>query len=264
MRKVSNYYGRLLIFVIPAIIVLGVGASTFGQTCDFDKSNPSIESARRSFKTLQYKCSELELLMLLKKESLTLESKCEAHILMAAVYFAMLDDESNKKTKVIEQFVSAFKAYQDWQGELDINSDDFRALMKEAKGMVSSGEAETVPVQVQKSDCPSSLLPLVGTGLTAGSAVLYLMYTGKANDKWDEYLAGNAQPALYDDYKSTNDTRKIFGIATMAAGAITVFLWVKYFMNKGDCGGESMAYDQNAGGLKIKTGLNTVMLTYSF
>ncbi len=264
MRRESNHHTRVFNFIMAMVIVSGAGMTSFAQTCDFDRSNPSIESARRSFKTLQYNCAELELSMLLQKANLTLEDKCEAHVLMAAVYYAMLDDKSKKRTKTIEQFVLAFESYQEWQGELDINSDDFRALMEEAKGMVSSGKTETVPVQIQKSDCPSSLLPLVGTGLTAGSALLYFIYTGKANDKWNEYVDSNARQALYDDYKSTNDTRKIFGITTVATGAITVFLWVKYFMNKSDCGSQSMAYENDTGGLKLKTGLNSIVLTYSF
>ncbi|MFH2036785.1 MAG: hypothetical protein ABIJ45_10315 [Candidatus Zixiibacteriota bacterium] len=115
----------------------------FGQSsdCQFDKSKPSIENARKNFLALNYKCAEEELNALIATESLETEKKADAHVLLAEVYYAKVRDNSEKKDKVITQFVAAFEAYREWKGELNIKSPEFMAMMKEAQVKVDSGES---------------------------------------------------------------------------------------------------------------------------
>lgn len=107
----------------------------FAQTpnCGYDSKTPTLEHARKNFKGLNYRCAEAELNDLLRLPELSLEDKSNAHILLAAVYYAMLKDDSEKRSMVMQQFKAAFKAYREWRGELDIKSPEFVEMMKEAQ-----------------------------------------------------------------------------------------------------------------------------------
>ena len=110
--------------------------------CDFDPNNPSVEHARTSFKMLNYKCAEEELNAYLARADVGIEDKANAHILMASVYYAMLKNDTEKRDRVTEEFVKAFKAYREWRGELDIKSGEFLDLMENAKERVDTEAAE--------------------------------------------------------------------------------------------------------------------------
>ncbi|SYZ72856.1 exported hypothetical protein [Candidatus Zixiibacteriota bacterium] len=128
----------LLMLAYAQAVFLPTWTLAQAPPCNYDKKNPSLDNARKNFKTLNYKCAEAELNDLLKNESLSLEEKSNAHILLAAVYYAMLKDDSEKKSMVMDQFKAAFKAYRDWKGELDIKSPEFVEMMKEAQVQVDS------------------------------------------------------------------------------------------------------------------------------
>ncbi len=117
--------------------------------CDYNPQAPSLENARKNFKSLNYRCAEEELNLLLKSDTLSLEDKSNAHILMAAVYYAMLKDNTEKKNMVMEQFKAAFKAYRDWKGELDIKSPEFAQMMQEAQQQVDQ-EVAKEPTEPEK------------------------------------------------------------------------------------------------------------------
>ena len=65
------------------------------------------------------------------------------------MYYAKVRNESEKKEKVIGQFVKAFEAYREWRGELNITSSEFMAMMKEAQDMVDEGKVEPEPVKIE-------------------------------------------------------------------------------------------------------------------
>ena len=104
--------------------------------CVHDKEKPSLENARLNFKITNYDCAEQELNDLLAVDTLDLQTKADAHILLAAVYYAKVRDDKEKRSRVMEQFVAAFQSLRDWRGELDIKSPEFLALMKEAQELV--------------------------------------------------------------------------------------------------------------------------------
>ncbi len=110
--------------------------------CNYDPEKPSVEHARDSFKMLNYKCAEQELNDYLAQDSITIEEKASAHVLLASVYYAMLKNDTEKRDRVTEEFVKAFKAYRDWRGELDIKSSEFLDLMEIAKTRVDDEAAE--------------------------------------------------------------------------------------------------------------------------
>lgn len=114
-------------------------------TCAYDAAKPSLESARKSFLALDYKCAEQELNDLIKLDTLSLEEKANAHVLMAEVYYAKMRNDGEKRTKVTEQFVAAFRAYRDWRGELNIKSPEFMSLMKDAQNLVDQQAAQPPP-----------------------------------------------------------------------------------------------------------------------
>jgi hypothetical protein len=130
----------VLLFIIYTNSLF-VPTMVLGQEGDcFDKTNPTLESARKSFLALNYQCAEEELDALLKMETLSTEQRADAHVLLAEVYYARVRDNSEKRSKVISQFVAAFEAYREWKGELNIKSPEFMAMMKEAQVMVDEEE----------------------------------------------------------------------------------------------------------------------------
>ena len=121
--------------------------------CGYDRKSPSLIHARESFKSLNYVCAELELRDLLIQEDLNLMTKADAHVLMAAVYYAMFQDKDEKRAKTRDQFKEAFRTYRDWKGELDIDSEDFQSLMREARLQV---EDETRPAPPDTAVTPAA------------------------------------------------------------------------------------------------------------
>lgn len=122
--------------ILPGLIPV------MASDCDFDPASPSIEHARTAFKMLNYKCAEEELKTLLVYEDTDIEDKASAHVLLASVYYAMLKDNSEKRDRVMEQFVEAFRSYREWRGELDIKSSEFLDIMEMAKVQVDEAKAE--------------------------------------------------------------------------------------------------------------------------
>jgi hypothetical protein len=144
----------LMIFlhsVMLPVIVLGQATD-----CQFDRSKPSLDNARKNFLALNYDCAEEEINALLNSEGLNTQIKADAHVLLAEVYYAKVRNDSEKKEKVVEQFVAAFKAYRDWRGELNITSPEFMNMMKEAQDMVDQGktEPEEVKIEVPEEETP--------------------------------------------------------------------------------------------------------------
>jgi len=136
----------ILLATFMQLILFASAASPQTPPCPYDSTNPSIQSARLNFKSLNYRCAELEILDYLKMENLTIEDKADAHVLLAAVYYAMLKNDSEKRNRVIGQFKHAFEAYHEWRGALDISSEDFMAMMEEAKRQVEAETTDKTPV----------------------------------------------------------------------------------------------------------------------
>lgn len=124
--------------------------------CPFDKANPTIDNARYNFKITNYDCAELELKTLLADEAIELQTKADAHVLLAAVYYAKIRNDEEKRNLVVEQFVAAFKSLRSWRGDLDIKSPEFVALMEQAQALVDKQddalEAATDKVKEQVPD----------------------------------------------------------------------------------------------------------------
>jgi hypothetical protein len=144
MAKGNKLIRITAIILLAAFMHMSLApASLFAQSdCPYDKANPTLENARISFKTLNYKCAEAEVQDFLAKPDISLEDRASAHVLLAAVYYAKLKDESEKREQVIQQFKKAFESYREWEGELDITSSRFIDLMKEAQQLVDEEAKE--------------------------------------------------------------------------------------------------------------------------
>jgi len=169
-------------------------AAARGQTpeCPYDRTKPSLDNARISFKSLDYHCAEQEIMDYLELDNLTIEQRADAHVLLAAVYYAKSKNDSEKKKLVINQFKEAFRAYRDWRGELDVSSTEFIEMMNEAKDLVDQEEAQkeaepviTEPTQGQETPVVTTISAkeskpwyknwwaiALGVGVVAGAAVL--------------------------------------------------------------------------------------------
>jgi len=184
-----------LVMLVSYLNLLLFSNVVFGQEikCDFDPDNPSLENARKNFLALNYDCAEQELNSLLQHEDITIEEKADAHVLLAEVYYAKVRNDGEKKSKVIEQFVSAFKAYREWRGELNIKSPEFMAMMKEAQNIVDQEVTEAEPAGepiMEEEEKPEEIVPVttmegkkkpwytqwwaigLGVGLVAGGVIL--------------------------------------------------------------------------------------------
>ncbi|MCX6828154.1 MAG: hypothetical protein NT002_02575 [candidate division Zixibacteria bacterium] len=244
--------------------------------CKFDRKNPNITNARINFKTLNYECAEEELGLLLRDTTLSYQDKANAHVLLAAVYYARLKNDSDMKTRVIDQFKEAFRTYRNWRGELDIKSTDFEDLMNEARQQLDQEPAipvtetpETKPaekppvIKESKPAGPSATVPLITTGITAASAVFYILSAGKASDKWDDYVNGGATSTLYDSYKSANNTKKIAAGVTIGSAVVSGYFWFKYFRDKGK-NQEAPSADIYNNGLNLAANSKGLVLIYRF
>ncbi len=151
-----------LVCFIHAVVL---PAAARGQTseCPYDKAKPSLDNARISFKSLNYHCAEQEIMDYLKLNDLTIEQRADAHVLLAAVYYAKSKNDSEKKKLVINQFKEAFRAYRDWRGELDISSTEFIEMMNEAKDEVDEEEAQKAAEPVITEPTPGQETPVVTT-----------------------------------------------------------------------------------------------------
>ncbi len=142
-------------FVLPSLV------RAQASECNYDKANPSIDSARLNFRITNYDCAEEELQALLADETLDLQTRADAHVLLAAVYYAEVRNDDEKKQRVLEQFVAAFKSLREWRGELDIKSPEFVALMNQAQQLVDERNetAETLAEEVPEArvDLPADM-----------------------------------------------------------------------------------------------------------
>lgn len=137
---------QLLVFCFLNMMLLSTPGLTKPIDCPYDKANPTLENARLSFRTLNYQCAEQEIEDFLLLEKITIEEKADAHVLLAAVYYAKLKNDESKRKQVINQFKEAFKAYRAWKGDLDISSTEFFEMMQTAQTMVDE-EAESAPAE---------------------------------------------------------------------------------------------------------------------
>jgi len=183
MKSKQRFYRFTITVLILAYLqtLIPIGALAEVNECGYDPANPDLEHARQSFRQINYNCAEQELKDLLAKPDLDLEEKANAHVLLAAVYYTIMRDAQEKENKVIEQFAEAFRAYQDWSGDLDIKSSRFAELMEKAKTMVGEEETkaeEPVPVtpakeqQIKKKPWYTKWWAIaLGVGVVAGVAV---------------------------------------------------------------------------------------------
>jgi hypothetical protein len=137
-RKLSCFRTIVLVMLLAYLQSIFLPAVLMGQTvdCQFDPNAPDLEHARQNFKALNYVCAEQEINALINLEGIDIEEKANAHVLMAAVYYAKLRDSKEKEQKVVEEFARAFRSYQTWQGDLDIKSREFMGLMEKARQLV--------------------------------------------------------------------------------------------------------------------------------
>jgi hypothetical protein len=114
-------------------------AAAWGQApeCPYDRTKPSLDNARISFKSLDYHCAEQEIMD----------------------YLDLTDLE--KKKLVVNQFKEAFRAYRDWRGELDISSTEFIEMMNEAKQLVDEEESKKEAEPVVTEPTPAEEQPVV-------------------------------------------------------------------------------------------------------
>ncbi len=145
MKSRSLFFRAVAVTVLSVFlqsIILPGLTPALASDCDYDPSSPSVEHARTAFKMFNYKCAEEELLTFLAYDDADIEDKASAHVLLASVYYAMLKNNTEKRDRVMEQFVEAFKSYREWRGELDIKSSEFLDLMEMAKAQVDEAKIE--------------------------------------------------------------------------------------------------------------------------
>jgi hypothetical protein len=161
--------------------------------CMHDKSNPTIDNARSSFKSLNYDCAEQEILGYLLKERLTGEQKADAHIFLATVYYLKLKNENGEKERVIEQFRAAFQSKQDWRGELEVNSTEFIAMMNEAKELTNEEAEEEETLKKSKPWYTKWWAIGLGVGIVA-AVVVAASSGGDDEEPVDNTLPGFPNP----------------------------------------------------------------------
>jgi hypothetical protein len=185
-NSVFRVTGIILLTCFLHMIIFPGLSTAQAPECPYDRANPSLDHARISFKSLDYRCAEQEIEDFLKLTDISTEERADAHVLLAAVYYAKSKNEGEKRELVIEQFKEAFRAYREWRGELDISSSEFIDMMNEAKKQVDQEEEEEViaePVIEEKTPTTTTYEEKkpwytkwwaigLGVGLVAGAVVV--------------------------------------------------------------------------------------------
>jgi hypothetical protein len=190
----------ILLAAFLQIAIFSAPARAQAPDCPYDKANPSLDNARINFKSLNYRCAELEIQDYLNLESLNTSQKADAHVLLAAVYYAKSKNEDEKRSLVIDQFKEAFRAYREWRGELDISSTEFIDMMNQAKAQVDkeATEVKVTPITKIEETKPESKKKAwykkwwalgLGIGVVAGVVVIA---SGGGGDEGDGN--GNGTP----------------------------------------------------------------------
>jgi len=163
-----------LLVALCNLLILPGAALAQSADCAYDKAKPALESARISFKSLNYKCAESEIQDYLKLNNVSIEDKASAHVLLAAVYYAMVKNHNEKRDRVIDQFKEAFRAYREWAGDLDISSTEFYDMMKKAQELVDEEaeepEAVVVPAEEEADEEPAVVAPTTAAAEGGGKA----------------------------------------------------------------------------------------------
>ncbi|MBN1211622.1 MAG: hypothetical protein JXA92_03515 [candidate division Zixibacteria bacterium] len=166
-----------LLVALSNLLILPGSALAQSGDCAYDKNKPSLESARISFKSLNYQCAENEIQDFLMLDNVSIEDKASAHVLLAAVYYAMVKNHNEKRDRVLNQFKEAFRSYREWAGELDISSTEFIDLMKKAQELVDEEaeepEAAVVPAEEEAAPEPAVVQPTTATAAEGGGKAWY-------------------------------------------------------------------------------------------
>ena len=151
--------------------------------CGYDRSAPSLASARASFQEFDFACAERELGDLLKVPKLAVGIQADAHALLAAIYFQTLPDNQNRREKVIEEFRRTYSLRPDWKGQPEIQTPAFRDLMTEAKRQVDQLSQKEKPATPSGGASDKSTPAVKETKPTGG---------GKSKKTWLYVAAGAA------------------------------------------------------------------------
>jgi hypothetical protein len=175
MKKNGIAFRVMAVFLLAALcnlLILPGGVLAQSTDCTYNKAKPTLESARISFKSLNYKCAESEIQDYLKQDNVSIEDKASAHVLLAAVYYAMVKDHNEKRDRVLNQFKEAFRSYREWAGELDISSTEFIDLMKKAQELVDEEteepEAAVVPPEKEEKTEEAAVVQPTATSAAEG------------------------------------------------------------------------------------------------
>jgi len=148
--------------------------------CDSIASPPSIEKAREWLTALNYPCAEKELIQFLSQDSVTLEQKVDANLLLGTVYYLMLiDDAQQRRQRAKQQFIDACRAYcalrggyQELTRHLEYDLPELRELLQEAQGNVAClpPVVDTLPI-AKKGKSKMKWIIAAASALAVGTVV---------------------------------------------------------------------------------------------
>ena len=114
-------------------------------TCESDSRPPTIGSARASLSALNYPCAEKELVRFLAMETVTLEQKADAHLLLGTIYYLMLvSDTEQRRQRAKQQFLDACRAYCEWRGGYDDITQGLEYDLPELRDVLQEARLEVV------------------------------------------------------------------------------------------------------------------------
>ena len=103
--------------------------------CEYPGNFPTVENARLVFRSADLECAKKELRDLLSREEISRETRADAHMLLASVYFIEETDNITRRIKVKQELVEVFLSYRNWQGQLEIRSAEFRKILSDARDL---------------------------------------------------------------------------------------------------------------------------------
>ncbi|HWR82118.1 MAG TPA: hypothetical protein VN285_02325 [Candidatus Deferrimicrobium sp.] len=207
--------------------------------CSYDPKTPSLESARKSLKSLHYPCAEQELRDFLAVNTISPALRAEAHILLGTIYYYSADNIMQERDRVLKEFIDALRAQPDVKHDLDTDTSDLATLFKEARNTIREENRQKqlaeqkrvgeMYAEYEKQHKKNRLFKIATGALILGATTGALVVNSGANDSYDKYsqaIDPSTIQSHYDDYESKLKMRNILIGAGLGLVALEVFWFI--------------------------------------
>ena len=228
----------LLLNWVCVLVFMAISMANNEEPCDYDQDKPSLKSALKSYKALDYRCAKYELYDFLRLSSISELDRADAHIWLGITYYRILKGRIEQYDSVLTHFVAALESFAGYRGEIEKDTTELGNIFKSAKDSLSKIVQWR---EIRKQDSIKSLclkyesdikrrrvkIILTGIGI-AGATIGTLLYNASADDAYDRYRSSVSPidiKSAWDDYISKKNWRNVM-IGTTTAFVLAEIFWI--------------------------------------